>query len=549
MPRGIARWMKKGSRAAVMLGVGVLFLSTLGGVSPASETIDDQAAEETETQEVNVSRNKSVSARARNIESLEYTDYDSANMVNYHVDTGEITYEYFDMDSYSKRSALSAADIQSIDSDEILRAEAYVPENATYEAVPNTIFGDDDRIQVTDTQFWPYRATAYIKTKYTNPETGHVAAISYGTGFIMGPNLLVTAAHCIYTNLTGYGSVFPTTVEVYAGIDGETAADSSYVYYAEATTISVQKEYYETFDTDYDWAAIELDWSLGDEVGYYGIISNWYESGAEVYSYGYPGDKDDHTMWEAPGNLLRKTDYRYRFDFDVYKGQSGSPIFMTHENGNTYVCGIVTYEAANDNGGTRFNSFIYHYIFSYRGYYNYTHYVGTISPDEYGFADAYPTSPSYETNYVEHSTDLGFTFQTVRYRTGYIHDEYIVMSCIRRNINTAYIEYKFDVPVSMIIVDLSHWRTRPYEWLDNTNGMAELQYWSDNRWNTQMDLLSENTNLPTDRTNPTTYFIFFHEPTYRFRFYSESYTTNTNDDNRGRICIGDITFFATGGSI
>lgn len=164
MPRGIARWMKKGSRAAVMLGIGVLFVSTLGGISSASETIDDQAAEETETQEVNVSRNKSVTSRFRDIEPLEYTDYDSANMVNYHVDTGEITYEYFDMDSYSKRSVLSSAAIQSVDSVEILRAEAYVPENARYEAVPNTIFGDDDRIQVTDTQFWPYRATAYIKT-------------------------------------------------------------------------------------------------------------------------------------------------------------------------------------------------------------------------------------------------------------------------------------------------------------------------------------------------------------------------------------------------
>lgn len=54
-------------------------------------------------------------------------------------------------------------------------------------------------------------------------------------------------------------------------------------------------------------------------------------------------------------------------------------------------------------------------------------------------------------------------------------------------------------------------------------------------------------NLPTDRTKPTTYTIVFDKPTYSFGFYMESKKTNVNDNNRGRLCIGNMKVYTTEG--
>ena len=122
------------------------------------------------------------------------------------------------------------------------------------------------------------------------------------------------------------------------------------------------------------------------------------------------------------------------------------------------------------------------------------------------------------------------------------------MSCIRENVNEAYIEYAFNSPISGIQVDLSYWRSPLYEYLTSSNGLAELQFWVEpnvsnlfqGRWERALDLLSEETNLPTDRTKQTKYEVNFSTQVYSFRFYSKTNVTYHNDNNKGRICIGDL---------
>lgn len=293
-----------------------------------------------------------------------------------------------------------------------------------------------------------------------------------------------------------------------------------------------------------------MNWNLGNEIGYYGKISDWYVQDADVYSYGYPGEKGN-TMWEAHGKTVSQTDLRFYSDFDVTGGQSGSPVFMTADDGSAYVCNILTSSASNSNGGTKINSFIFHYLNSFVTNHNYEHSVGSISPNEYRFADAYPTDSTTRTQYKDHYTNKKFHFQTVRYRTGYIHNEYIVMSCMRENVTEAFIEYKFDTPISKLTVQLSHWREKSVEWLDKNTGIAELQYFdnNNNKWNQKLDLLSDETALPRDRANPKTYTVVFEEPVTRIRFYEKANLPYFNDSNRGRICIGDITFYSKEGNI
>lgn len=166
-----------------------------------------------------------------------------------------------------------------------------------------------------------------------------------------------------------------------------------------------------------------------------------------------------------------------------------------------------------------------------------------IKPNEYGFADAYPSSDSVKNNFISHTASHNFAFETRRFRTGYIHNEYIVMSPIRNGFKEAFIEYRFSYAVTRIDVELAHWRPSSHEWLTSSSGEATVQYYWENGWVDKLDLLSSSTALPTDRNSHTFYKIEFENPVYRVRFHAETFAANANNDNRGRICIGDMAFY------
>ena len=178
-----------------------------------------------------------------------------------------------------------------------------------------------------------------------------------------------------------------------------------------------------------------------------------------------------------------------------------------------------------------------------------------LSPSSYGFADAYPTDDLTRNSYKTHVSSSGFPFKTRRYRTGFIQGEYVVMSCIKTNITEAFIEYAFNTPVYRIDVELTHWREYSNEWLDKNSGISELQTWhvkdwwnpfDSSRWIQKFDLLSDQTALPRDRTNPTTYTIEFATPVMGFRFYSKINAPAYSTSNRGRVCIGDMKIYLEG---
>lgn len=166
----------------------------------------------------------------------------------------------------------------------------------------------------------------------------------------------------------------------------------------------------------------------------------------------------------------------------------------------------------------------------------------SITPVEYGFPDSYSVDQDIADQFTQHTTTDGFKFQTRRYRTGYIHDEYIVMSPIRTGYNKAFIEYKFNTPVERIDVELSHWRSTAAEKLTSGTGIAGVDEFWGNTYTQKLNLLSNSTNLPTDRTNPTVYKIMFDHPVYQVKFYAETFNQITSDNNKGRICIGNMAF-------
>lgn len=169
--------------------------------------------------------------------------------------------------------------------------------------------------------------------------------------------------------------------------------------------------------------------------------------------------------------------------------------------------------------------------------------VPVIVPTDYDYDDAYPSDSETMNTFINHETQDGFTFQTRRFRTGYIHNEYIVMSPRRFGFTEAFIEYRFTYGVDRIDVALSHWREISTEGLTPQTGTAVIQYRYGINYTTKLDLLASSTALPEDRNNQRIYRICFATPVYVIRFYSSTFEPNYNDRNRGRICIGDMAVY------
>lgn len=173
----------------------------------------------------------------------------------------------------------------------------------------------------------------------------------------------------------------------------------------------------------------------------------------------------------------------------------------------------------------------------------------TIVPTDYSFEDAYPTDSYTRDTFVTSTTNSNYSFQTRRYRTGYIHNECIVMSCKRINVNDAFIEYQFLHGVDRIDVELSHWREVTTEGLTSITGFARADIIKQSQYIRQINLLSSTTNLSQNRNNMTLFTLTFDNPISRIRFSCRTFGTNYNDNNRGRICIGEMKVYETNNNV
>lgn len=407
----------------------------------------------------------------------------------------------------------------------------------------------------------PYGATGKVVSTFYNVFNKELneyhTVYMWGTGFMVKPKVLLTAAHCIFTDITTdeyddgiFNPKYADKIEFYAGLNGEVEENDSFIYYSVAEQRVVLPAYEEDLNVLFDMGVVVLDRDIGYQTGWYGLVSN-YKANSEIYSFGYPAEKNS-TMWESNGQILGLLDeYRYATTVYATQGQSGSAYLIDYTE--PLVCGILTAGLEDKNNqlqsvGVRINIFIVALVNWFYDDSN-CEKVATIKPADYGFADAYPTDETTKTSYITHNLESGFTFETRRYRTGFIQNEYIVMSPFRSGINEAFIQYNFMIPIAKIEVDLTHWRSLSQEWTYSSECSAVIRTIQDDYYETVFDLLSEEANLPTDRTNPTTYTIVFPTPVYSFEFHMFSNRINTNDNNRGRLCIGNLTLYSAMGEI
>lgn len=177
---------------------------------------------------------------------------------------------------------------------------------------PALIFGEDDRTILPTNMYnlFPYRTVCLIHAYFGT-------TVYAGTGVLVGPSTVLTCSHLLYND------GWPSEVRVYpAAHQTDIGLMAPYgTFYSENITIGV---YFRTLDPADDWAIVDLDYHIGQNIGYMGV-SSALSNGDDVRLYGYHGDLNARLAY-GPGEVTSVETFKFRHNCDAISGSSGGPV-------------------------------------------------------------------------------------------------------------------------------------------------------------------------------------------------------------------------------
>lgn len=181
-----------------------------------------------------------------------------------------------------------------------------------------------------------------------------------GTGFMVSPNVMVTAGHCII-----WSNANETVVEVrvypfYHGSPRPDKIDEDFIY----PSTWVYSTQYRPGNV-HDWCIVTLQESIPNAYFYPCSTYNSNIENAYASVTSYPqlnGNEDDCYQRESIGRILASQDGILVHNCNTDKGSSGAPI-STRDIAFPYVCvGIHVGDAVISNIGVRITETLYNYI-------------------------------------------------------------------------------------------------------------------------------------------------------------------------------------------
>ncbi len=201
-----------------------------------------------------------------------------------------------------------------------------LPPRGTPTVRGQVVIGADDRIQVADTTVFPYSAIAFLEL-----EDAASDVLGTCTGTFIGPDALLTAAHCLWDAESG--NWLAEHIRVVPGRDSDFEPFGSQY----ASDWWIPDEYAATGSADWDWGVIKLPNDLLSlDTGWMSVtIAGTETLERATFSpaiVGYPADKPAGTMWgRIQPAFLQVGDFRLFYDIDTAPGQSGSAIWSAEE--------------------------------------------------------------------------------------------------------------------------------------------------------------------------------------------------------------------------
>jgi V8-like Glu-specific endopeptidase len=222
-----------------------------------------------------------------------------------------------------------------------------------------TVHGPDDRVQITNTSVYPWRAHASLLIKAADN------SMWIGTGWFIGPHTLMTAGHVVHIKNSGVPGRdgWVKSINVMPGRNGSTLPYGS----ATSTNFRSVTGWTNSGNENYDYGAIILATQLGNTVGWFGF-GVWGDAdlvAAVGNISGYPGDKPAGTQWYDHRKIASVNSRKVYYDIDTAGGQSGSSVYRII-SGNRYGIAIHAYGGVSTNSGTRIVTPVYNNMVAWK---------------------------------------------------------------------------------------------------------------------------------------------------------------------------------------
>jgi glutamyl endopeptidase len=213
------------------------------------------------------------------------------------------------------------------------------------DASVESVIGADNRVKITNTAVYPWRAMTKLYITFPNGITTSCSGALINTKYVL------TAGHCVYNASRGG---FARTVRVVPGANGSYAPYGS-VY---ATYVRAFSGWISSSSADHDAGLVTLASPIGASTGWLGLKAYGTVDGLVSNIAGYPGDKADGGLYYHWGPVTHSTSLRSFYQIDTAPGQSGSGVYHIESSGNRYVHTVHAYGAGSGsyNSGTRINS-------------------------------------------------------------------------------------------------------------------------------------------------------------------------------------------------
>lgn len=214
-----------------------------------------------------------------------------------------------------------------------------------HEIAPFAIIGTDNRSKVTNTTEYPYSCIGSIYVKTVSNDSWKFR----GSGFLVAPSLMLTAAHCVYDQ--------KDTITEIRFTPAKNGSTNPYGH-AYSTKIHVPADFKDStsYDSKHDYALIELDKPIGNTAGYFPEIhmekwdnvdpikdpdpDQFYKMNNRGCIAGYP-KQYSNLMYRESGVIYHRNSALYLYyKVDTTDGQDGGPIFFTDDNGVKKYMGI-----------------------------------------------------------------------------------------------------------------------------------------------------------------------------------------------------------------
>lgn len=220
----------------------------------------------------------------------------------------------------------------------------------------------DDRNLVENTKDFPWKSICLLKLFSAENKL-----IGTGTGWFVGPNTIITAAHNLYdpdeNEITEKITLIP-------GCAGEQEPFQSISI--DHTHFRIPSGFIEKETIEMDYAAIILPNNLFKvKMGFFGLACLYSKSlkNLSVKISGYPGEKVPANMqWYHQGRIASIDDngFSLGYTIDTSPGQSGSPVWYENDEGEYHVVGIHSEGYYHKNFAIRFTERVFDQILEWR---------------------------------------------------------------------------------------------------------------------------------------------------------------------------------------